>query len=106
MAFDELIAAADRAVLGHLGGVSVIYAPEVYSPGGGAPVTVQGLFDANFTLFTNEGEIRGPAVFLRLEDLPTNPDEDNPVLTIGDKCYRVRARQLDGLGGVHLVLSW
>lgn len=100
MAFSDLVAAADRAALVHLGGTEVTYQPSV-----GAPVTVDGLFDENYTLFTNEGEIRGPAVFLRLEDLPVHPDDDDPVLTIGGTEYRVRGRQLDGLGGIHLVLS-
>lgn len=103
MSFDGLILAADRAVLGHLGGKAV-----TYQPSAGAAVVVDGLFDAEFTQFTGEGEIKGPAVFLRLEDLPTHPDDDDPTITIaGDaKTYRVRARQLDGLGGIRLVLSW
>lgn len=103
MSFDELILAADRAVHAHLGGKAV-----TYQPSEGEAVVVQGLVDTDFTLFTSEGEIRGPSVFLRLEDLPVHPDDDDPTITIAgdDKEYQVRARQLDGLGGIRLVLSW
>lgn len=95
MAFADLVAAADRAALAQLGGVAVIYQPAV-----GLPVTVTGIFDDPYTL-TDEGEA---AVFLRLEDLPIHPDNDDPVLTIEGRQFHVRLRQPDGLGGIRLLL--
>lgn len=103
MAFADLIALADRAAQDHLGGVSVVYAPEV-----GAPVTVVGIFDENY-FYADPGqagvETITPAVFLRLEDLPTDPGEDNPTITIAGQDYTVRQRPTDGIGGaVRLLL--
>lgn len=92
----------DRAVQGHLGGVPVIYDPEA-----GAPVTVTGMFDAQYVL-VKPGELGvesvGPAVFLLLEDLPVHPDDDDPTITIGGTAYTVRERQPDGMGGIRLLL--
>lgn len=102
MTFADQIELADRAVLATLGGVEVSYQPLV-----GDPVNVQGLFDDRFVLVErdNDGvESVGPAVFLRLDDLPTNPDDDDPLLTIGSVVYKVRERLVDGLGGIRLLL--
>lgn len=102
MAFADLVASVDHATRDHLGGVDVVYAPAV-----GEPVIVDGLFDANFVLI-DEGhagaEQRGPAVFLRLDELPADPDDDDPIITIGSTEYRVRERQRDSLGGIRLLL--
>lgn len=102
--FSDFVEGIDRAALALLGGVPVIYQPEV-----GAPVTVTGMFDENYTLLRpgNAGvEQVGPAVFLRLEDLPVHPDNDEPTLTIGGIAYRIRERQTDGPqgGGITLLL--
>lgn len=104
MAFADLIERIDRAVLSHLGSVTVTYAPEV-----GDAVDVSGIFDANYRLSdeANAGvEQVMPAVWLRLEDLPVNPDDDEPTLTIAGNTYRVRERRTDGTdgGSVHLLL--
>lgn len=102
MAFSDLVEGIDRAAQTLLGGVPVIYQPEV-----GGPVTVQGIFDERYTLVQpgNAGvEQLGPAVFLRLEDLPVHPDDDEPRLTIGGKVYTVRERQPDGPQGGGIVL--
>jgi hypothetical protein len=102
MSFADLVAAADRAAQAHLGGIDV-----VYQPAAGDPVTVKGIFDDAYVL-TDHGEtgteLLGPAVFLRLEDLPIHPEQDDPILTIEGRDYRVRARQDDGLGGIRLLL--
>ena len=102
MGFTDLVAAADRAAQGLLGGVAVIYQPEV-----GEPVTVTGMFDECYVLVeTGQASVEqtAPAVFLRLEDLPDDPDDDEPILTIGDTDYLVRERKRDSLGGLMLVL--
>ena len=103
MAFADLIALTDRSVQAHLGGVPVTYAPGV-----GNAVTVLGIFDENYSLVDqgNAGvETIVPAVFLRLEDLPSDPREDNPIITIGLVEYTVRERPTDGVGGaIRLIL--
>jgi hypothetical protein len=100
-----LVAAADRAALKHLGGSTVRYTPAPET--GQAPVDVQGLFEASFVRVDagHAGAVSaGPAVFLRLEDLPTDPEEDEPTVTVGEVEYRVREPQKDGQGGVVLFL--
>jgi len=101
--FLDLVAAADRAAQDLLGGVTVSYAPEVREA-----VEVQGMFDERYVLVQASAhagvEQTAPAVFLRLEDLPADPDDDEPLITIGAKTYRVRERQRDGLGGIRLLL--
>ena len=107
MSFFDLIARADRAAQRALGGV-----PVIYRPASGAPVTVPGIFDAQYVLVegpTDAGteigvESRVPAVFLRLSDLPVDPLQDEPILTIGGNDYRVRKRIPDGIGGFTLAL--
>lgn len=103
MDFAELVGAVDRAALAHLGSVPVVYRPEF-----GEPVEVDGIFDAQFVL-VDAGEAgvesRVPAVFLRLEDLPTDPTLDRePTITVGGVGYQVIGRRPDGAGGVLLLL--
>jgi hypothetical protein len=43
-------------------------------------------------------------VFFRVEDLPSDLEEDDQTLTIGGVDYRVIERMPDGLGGVMLAL--
>lgn len=101
MSFSALLAAADRAALQHLGG------PVRYAPSAGAPVDVSGIFDAAYVR-VDAGQAgvvsSGPAVFLRLSDLPTDPEEDEPTITVDGATFRVREPQKDGLGGVLLLL--
>lgn len=105
MTFAELVAGADRAAQAALGGETVTYAPTV-----GATVPVTGIFDEQYVLSKGTAEagveVLGPAVFLRLEDLPADPrDEDEePTLTIRGDVYRVVERRPDGMGGIVLAL--
>ncbi len=111
MAFDDLIAATDRATQDHLGGVPVRYAPEV-----GPAVTktptgdpLVGIFDENYVVVDgqfNGVETTAPAIMLRLEDLPSDPREEDPKLTILGTRYTVRLRETDGTigGSIRLVL--
>ncbi len=101
--FAALIALVDRLALDRLGGEPVIYAPE-----SGAPVPITGIFDRLYVLAKGTAEAGvetlGPAVFLRLEDLPVDPEDDEPTLTIGGLDYRVVERRPDGIGGIVLAL--
>jgi hypothetical protein len=103
MSFADLIVGVDRAAQGALGGEVVSY-----QPAAGAPVSVTGIFDAQYVLARGTAEAGvetlGPAVFFRLEDLPTNPEDDEPVLTIRGDAYRVIERRPDGMGGIVLAL--
>lgn len=102
-AFSDLVLLADRKVQGNLGGEPVIYTPQV-----GAPVTVTGVYDEVYVLAKGDPlagvETLGPAVFLRLEDLPVDPEFDEPILTIHSLDYRVIERRPDGIGGIVLAL--
>lgn len=102
MAFLDLVASVDAATLQHLGGEDVVYAPAV-----GDPVTISGLFDGGYQ--ANQYGFAGaerydPSVFFVVADLPTDPDTDEPTLTIRGLDYKVRERVRDGLGGIRLNL--
>lgn len=102
-AWDTLLAAADRAAVQHLGG------PVRYTPASGPPVDVTGIFDAAYVTAAAGGQVgvgsSGPAVFLVLADLPTDPEDDDPTITVAGKSYRVKgAPEKDGTGGVVLRL--
>jgi hypothetical protein len=103
MSFFDLIADIDRTAQRLLGGEPMIYRPEV-----GDPVTVVGIFDQQYVLARGNAhagvETLSPAVFLRLEDLPTDPEDDEPTLTIRAVVYRVGERKPDGIGGIVLEL--
>lgn len=79
-----------------------------YQPESGAPVDVTGIFDEAYVLAKGDAEAgveaAGPAVFLRLDDLPVDPEQDEPTLAIGGREYRVIERRPDGLGGIVLAL--
>lgn len=102
MAFADLVTGCDRVALSLLGGTTVVYRSQYEDP-----VEVTGLFDAQYVLVRPGeagSESAGPALFVRLEDLPVHPDEDEPEIEIGDKVYRVHERQPDGVGGIRLLL--
>lgn len=104
MGWAEQLEAADRVAMQHLGGETV-----TYKPGAGAPVPVTGIFDEAYVL-ADASDARvsssGPAVFLRLADLPSDPEADTGVVevTVGAKTYRRREVKKDGQGGVLLLL--
>lgn len=102
MAFTDLVERADIAVRGHLGS-TVTYSPSV-----GAPVAVQGVFDAAYVR-VDLGQIgvssSGPAVFLRRSDLPSDPSEDpGATVTVNGIIYTIHEVQPDGEGGGVLLL--
>lgn len=101
MAFADLLLIADRANLA-VNGQPVAYAPAI-----GAPVTVNGIFENAYQRIElgNPGVTStGPMVFVRLSDLPTDLEQDTPILTINGQRYTVKEVQRDGQGGAKLML--
>ena len=102
MAWPTLLLAADRAALQHLGG-SIRY-----TPSGGQPVDVRGIFDAAYVR-VDAGQAGvtscGPVVFVRTEDLPTDPEVDEgATITVEGVQYRIQEPEKDGQGGALLFL--
>lgn len=111
VSFADLISAADRVALSVFGEPTpVTYAPEVGDPvsttPSGAPLI--GIFDEQYVLAKGTAEAGvealGPAVFFRLEDLPVDPEEDEPTITIRGVGYTVTEHRPDGMGGIVLAL--
>lgn len=102
MGFAELLAAVDRTARRQLG------CPVVYTPGAGSPVTVNGIFDRTYVrddLGTPGVATSGPAVFLTIADLTSNPITDAAAtVTIAGLTYTCHEPQPDGMGGVILLL--
>lgn len=102
MDWGQLLATTDRAVVSGLGR-AVTYAPAV-----GAPVVVTGIYD-DAHLETTAG-VAGvttstPAVWLILDDLPTDPEVDEPTVTVGADVFSVAEVHKDSNGaGVTLLL--
>ena len=102
MAFRDLLAVADRAAQKHLGGTVR------YTPTNGASAEVAGVFEAGHVR-ADAGQAGmttvGPAVFLRLEDLPSDPELDEGAsVTVSGVEYRIHEPAKDGQGGVTLYL--
>lgn len=101
MSFGSDVASMDRSVIALLGDDESV----VYVASSGASVTVRGVFhDEHALLMDGNVETTGPAVFLRLPDLPSDPDSDDPTLTIRGRSYVPHRRQRDSLGGILLYL--
>jgi hypothetical protein len=103
MGFASLLSQADALTLKVLGEGDI-----VYTAGGGASATVAGVFDALHVL-VDAGEASiissGPAVFLRLADLPSDPETDlGARVTRAGTVYAFKDVRKDGTGGVLLVL--
>lgn len=103
MGFRALLALADRAALQHLGG------PVRYTSGAGAVVDVSGIFDAAYVrqVAGQPGVTSfGPAVFLRVAGLPSDPETDlTATITVEGVFYSIQEPKKDGLGGVVLQLN-
>lgn len=104
MDFTAHIERVNATVIGGPTGGSV-----TYTPGAGAAVAVRGVFDALYVKVDagNTGvSSSGPAVFLTLSDLPSDPSDDlSARVTVAGTEYKVREAQPDGVGGVHLLLQ-
>lgn len=103
--FAARVEAMDRDIQLRLGGELVTYQPAT-----GGPVPVTGVFDERYELVT--GDVDGqagvstlvPAIFLRLSDLPSDPEFDDPLINVRGIVYRVHEREPDGIGGIILAL--
>jgi hypothetical protein len=109
MSFRDLVARARRAAIAAFGEGEET--PIVFTPPAGPAVSVDGIFSEVYVLAqgNSEGSVEtiGPAVFLELADLPTDPedDEDDAIrLTIRGEIYRVTERRPDGMGGIVLAV--
>lgn len=102
--FSALVAAMDRSVFALLGSTTILWQPGNDGP----PLEITGIFDSPYVLAKGDAEAGveslGPGVFVRVEDLPDDPDDDDPTLTIAGVDYRVVERRPDGMGGVMLAL--
>lgn len=101
MSFSDLLEVVDRAALRVFGEPE----PIIYTPDGEDPVELTGIFDLQYVLakggLAEAGvEAVGPAAFFRLSDLPVDPEDDEPTLTIRGVDYIVIERRPDGLGGI------
>lgn len=110
MPFGDLIEATDRATHDHLGSVAVTYTPD-----GGVAVTetpdgdpLVGMFDKLTVEVDSEDpgvESVQPTLSIRLEDLPTDPEDDDPIIQILSTDYKVQGRAVDGpVGGMITLL--
>lgn len=101
--FEDLVARVDAVIMSSKFAMDVIYKP---AAGGAFPI--KGIFDENYVLAKGGAEAGvetlGPAVFLRKIDLPTDPEVDEPILTIAGVDYRVTERRPDSLNGIVLAL--
>lgn len=100
--FTDLLAVCDQRTRVALG-ESVTYAPSI-----GVAVAVRGVFDAAHVLVdAGTGAVMsvGPAVFLSLSDLPSNPETDtSATVTVAGVVYLPHTVKPDGLGGVVLLM--
>lgn len=101
MAWRDQVARMDATLVEHFGD------PTIYTSSSGQAAQPKGIFDDAF-VHVDAGEAgvtsTGPAVFYRLVDLPTDPENDEPELVIAGVTYRVIDVQKDGQGGVMLRL--
>jgi len=103
MSFADLLQAVDVASRETLG------EDVTYTPGAGDAVTARGIFDAAYVRVDagNAGLSSSfPAVFLSLDDLPSDPSDDEGCrITRANVVYKVREAEPDGMGRVVLFLQ-
>lgn len=81
-----------------------------YQPASGLAVTVNAVFSDPYVLLPGAGapeagtEALTPTVFLRLADLPIDPEFDDPIIVAKGVSYRVTERRPAGLGAIVLAL--
>jgi hypothetical protein len=107
MGFADLLAQADRLARKQLG------EPITYTPNIGDAVTVDGVFDEVFVRVgtPDAGQAgvssSGPAVFLTLSELPSDPKSDRLAVVTrvkNGKIYSAHEVDPDGTGGVVMHL--
>lgn len=102
--FADLIEEVDRVAIATFGDeVAIVYTAQT-----GEFATVTGIFDESYVLAKGSAEAGvetlGPAVFLRISDLPVDPLTDKPTITINGLDYKVTERRPDGIGGIMLAV--
>lgn len=102
MSWSTLLAQTDKGVLQIAGD------PVTYTPGVGSAVSVRGVFEAEYVR-VDAGvagvSSPGPAVFLRLSDLPSDPSVDaDATVTVSAAVYTAHEVKPDGQGGVLMLL--
>lgn len=101
--FAAAVMEIDKRTRDRLGGIAIIYRPAASEE-----FPVVGIFDENYILVTGDPpagvETIGPAIFLRLDELPVDPENDEPILVIGGAEYDVIECKPDGIGGIVLRL--
>lgn len=102
MTWPGLVANADAALLAVLG------VGTTYVTGAGVTAQPKGIFTAAYVR-VEAGHAgvssQTPAVFYRLVDLPSDPDEDEPTITIDGVSYAGREVEKNGQGGVYVLLT-
>lgn len=102
MGFRAHMSIVDRAA-GHVLGETV-----QYTPSGGETISVAGVFDRSATVaqLQDPGVTTArPMLFVRADQLPGDPDVDDPRIVAGGVSYRLaEPARLDGAGGVMLIL--
>lgn len=81
-----------------------------YTPGAGAAVQVQGIFDNAHVRQSGPVKLEiadtQPSVFVRLSDLPSDPEEDlDARFTIAGNTWRASEVRRDGQGGAVCLLK-
>jgi hypothetical protein len=80
----------------------------LYKPANGPAVPVKVISASPYVRLQGD-ELGGveaslPSVFVRLSELPVDPEIDDPLLTIEGVVYRVTERKPAGLGAIRLML--
>ena len=96
-----------KAVLGP--GMKVFARPVTYTPPGGEPIAVRGVFDEAHEIIKTAGDgseysTTAPVLGIRLLDWATAPVQGG-TLSIDGTIYRVFDLQPDGEGGVDVILK-
>lgn len=83
--------------------------PVTYTPSGGSPITINGVFDAAHSEVGMGSHVPGvssvsPRLGIRLADLPAKPKKGD-LVAIGATTYRVIDSEEDGDGGSTLRLQ-
>lgn len=104
MGFKELVESADAKVRRILGGDELV----TYTSGADESVDVYGIFEASSVIVpVGDPGISdvGPTVFLRLDELTSDPSTDESAsVTYDGSDYRIYEARPDGLGGVLCLL--
>lgn len=89
-------------------GQKIVGSPVNYAPGVGDPVDVYGVFDLLYEhLDLGHAGVSsvGPAVYLTIADLPSDPKADKAArITINGTVYKPREAKPDGFGGTQVLL--